>query len=250
MEILISKLLAFFLVLARVSGFFLATPFFSWGMLPARVRIGIAVLLSFFFAMINQPGIDPENVEMLEAGLLLINETIYGAGLGLIFVLVFSAVRVSGRIIERQMGLALARTFDPLSGERGRPIGLLLQMILILLFFAADGHHLLLMIISRSYENFPAGTIPEIGELAEGVTRAGATMLSAALRLCAPILAAFLLLLMVLAVLARIMPDMNILFISMPLRVGMGLLMLSVFLPFIKGFVSEFAGWMGKLLPL
>jgi flagellar biosynthetic protein FliR len=250
MDILISKLLAFFLVLARISGFFLTTPFFSWGMIPARVKVGIAVLLSFFFAMINSPGIDPDNTGMLEAGLLLANELIYGAGLGFIFVLVFSAVKVSGRIIERQMGLALARTFDPLSGERGRPIGLLLQMILILLFFAADGHHLLIMIISRSYESFPAGTIPEIEAIVEGVTNAGSTMLAAGLRLCAPILAAFLLLLIVLGVLARVMPDMNILFISMPLRVGMGLLMLSVFLPFIKGFVSEFAGWMGKLLPL
>ena len=63
-------------------------------------------------------------------------------------------------------------------------------------------------------------------------------------------LAAFLLLLVVLAVFARIMPDMNILFISMPLRVGLGLLMAGIFLPFINGFISEFTEWMGKLLPL
>ena len=75
-------------------------------------------------------------------------------------------------------------------------------------------------------------------------------MFVACLRLAAPMLAAFLLLLVVLAVFARIMPDMNILFISMPLRVGMGLLMASMFLPFINEFVSEFADWMGKLLPI
>ena len=75
-------------------------------------------------------------------------------------------------------------------------------------------------------------------------------MLIACLRLAAPMLAAFLLLLIVLAVFARIMPDMNILFISMPLRVGLGLLMAGIFLPFIKEFVSEFANWMGKLLPI
>jgi flagellar biosynthesis protein FliR len=42
---------------------------------------------------------------------------------------------------------------------------------------------------------------------------------------------------------------MNILFISLPLRVGLGLLMMVIFLPFINGFVAEFADWMGKLLP-
>ena len=75
-------------------------------------------------------------------------------------------------------------------------------------------------------------------------------MLMAGLKLAAPMLAAFLLLLVVLAILARMIPEMNILFISLPLRVGMGLLMVVVFLPFISTFVSEFAKLMEKLLPV
>jgi flagellar biosynthetic protein FliR len=63
-------------------------------------------------------------------------------------------------------------------------------------------------------------------------------------------LAVFLLLLVVLAVFARIMPDMNVLFLSMPLRVGLGLLMVGMFLPFINEYISEFTDWMGKLLPI
>jgi flagellar biosynthetic protein FliR len=86
--------------------------------------------------------------------------------------------------------------------------------------------------------------------LAGGVIKAGSAMFIAGLRLAAPILAAFLLLMVVLAVLARIVPEMNILFISLPLRVGLGLLMTTVALPFINGFVAEFADWMRKLLPL
>jgi len=54
----------------------------------------------------------------------------------------------------------------------------------------------------------------------------------------------------VLAVLARIMPEMNILFISMPLRVGMGLLMMALFMPFVYSFISEFTDLLGKLLPV
>jgi flagellar biosynthetic protein FliR len=70
------------------------------------------------------------------------------------------------------------------------------------------------------------------------------------LKLAAPILAAFLLLMVVLAVLARIMPDMNILFISLPLRVGMGMLMMAIFMPFIYSFMSEFTDLVGRLLPV
>jgi flagellar biosynthetic protein FliR len=63
-------------------------------------------------------------------------------------------------------------------------------------------------------------------------------------------LAAFLVLMVALAVLARIVPEMDILFISFPLRIGLGLLMVAMFLPFLAGFVAEFADWMGKLVPL
>ena len=75
-------------------------------------------------------------------------------------------------------------------------------------------------------------------------------MLIHGLKLAAPILAAFLLLMVVLAVLARMVPEMNILFISLPLRVGLGLLMVAIFLPFFSSFVGECARLMGKLLPL
>jgi len=123
-------------------------------------------------------------------------------------------------------------------------------MIFVILFLSANGHHLLLLIIARSYETFPAGQIPTLSTLVDGVVEAGSTMFVAGLRLAAPILAAFLLLMVVLAILARAVPEMNILFISFPLRVGLGLFMAAAFLPFINGFISEFAEWMGKLLPL
>jgi flagellar biosynthetic protein FliR len=80
--------------------------------------------------------------------------------------------------------------------------------------------------------------------------KAGSVMFTASLRLAAPMLAAFLLLMVVLAVLARMVPEINILFVSLPLRVGLGLLMAALFLPLISGFFSEFADWIGKLLPL
>ena len=109
---------------------------------------------------------------------------------------------------------------------------------------------MLLLTISKSYESFPAGSIPTVAVMTEVIIKGGSIMLLAGLRLAAPMLAAFILLMIALAVLARIAPEMDILFTSFPLKVGLGLLMMAVFIPFIDSFVSEFAGWMGKLLPL
>jgi len=250
MELMIEKLLGFTMVLTRISAFFIVLPVFGWKSIPVRIKVAITVLLTIFFSMITPSAIEPREVSALKAILLLANEATYGLALGLIVYLVFATVKFSGRIIERQMGLAMAQILDPLTGERAQPLGMLLEMIFILLFLSANGHHMFLLIISRSYEAFPAGSIPTTAVLASGIIKAGSTMLVAGLRLAAPLLAAFLVLMVALAVLARIVPEMNILFISLPLRVGLGLLMAAIFVPFINGFVSEFADWMGKLLPL
>jgi len=249
MSLYVEILLGFVMVLTRISAFFLVLPVFSWKNIPVRIKVGLTVLLAIFFSAITPLAIEPKRVYVLEAVLLIANEAAYGLALGLVASVVFSAVKLSGRIIERQMGLAMAEVLDPLTGERTQPLGSLLEMIFILLFLSANGHHLLLLIISRSYEVFPAGRIPSVPVLTAGVVRAGSAMFIAGLKLAAPMLAAFLLLMVVLAVLARIVPEMNILFISLPLRVGLGLLMVTIFLPFINGFVAEFADWMGKLLP-
>ena len=250
MELMIEKLLGFMMVLTRISAFFIVLPVFGWKSIPVRIKVAITVLVTIFFSMITPSAIEPREVSLLEAILLLVNEATYGLALGLIVYLVFATVKFSGRIIERQMGLAMAQILDPLTGEQAQPLGMLLETIFILLFLSANGHHMFLLIISRSYEAFPAGNIPTMAVLASGIIKAGSTLLMAGLRLSAPILAAFLVLMVALAVLARIVPEMNILFISLPLRVGLGLLMAAIFVPFINGFVAEFADWMGKLLPL
>jgi len=250
MEPMTEKLLGFVAVLTRISAFFLSLPVFSWKSIPVRVKVAMTVLLAIFFSMIIPLPIDTRRICSLQAGLLISNEAIYGLALGIIASVIFSVVRLAGRIVERQMGMAMAQILDPLTGERTQPMGSLLEMIFIILFLSANGHHLFLLTISRSYEAFPVGSIPTMPILADGIIRAGSTMFAASLRLAAPMLAAFLLLMVVLAVLARIVPEMNILFVSFPLRIGLGLLMAAIFIPFINSFVAEFADWMCKLLPL
>ena len=250
MDVTNIQLLTVAMAITRISVFFLVCPVFSWRGIPNQVKIVIILFMSIFFSMSAPAQLGTGKVTVLETILLMSNEAIYGFALGLISVLIFSAVKIAGRIIETQMGLSMAATLDPLTGETSNPLSMLLEMLFILLFLSAGGHHMLLMIISKSYEAFPACGIPDISVLLDGVVQAGSTMLIVALRLAGPMLAAFLLLLTVLAVLARIMPDMNILFISMPLRVGLGLLMAGMFFPFISQFVGEFSEWMGKLLPL
>jgi flagellar biosynthetic protein FliR len=250
MEPMVEKLLGFVLVLTRISAFFLILPVFGWKSIPVRIKVAVTLLVAVFFAVITPFTLDAGGVSVPEAVLMIANEATYGLALGLVTTAIFSAVKLGGRIVERQMGFAMAQTFDPLTGETAQPLGTLLEMTFIIIFLSANGHHMFLLTMARSYEAFPLGSMPTVAVLLRGIIESGSTMFVAGLRLAAPILAAFLLLMVVLAVLARIVPEMNILFISLPLRVGVGLVMAMIFLPLVNGFVAEFADWMTKLLPL
>jgi flagellar biosynthetic protein FliR len=250
MELMITKLLGFVLVLTRMSAFFMVTPIFSGESIPTRIKVVIVLFLSIFFSIVSPAVLPSGQVSELQAALLISSEAVYGLALGLVTIFIFFAVRLSGQIMELEMGLSMSEVLDPLTGENAESLSMLLEMIFILMFLSANGHHLLLTIISRSYQTFPAGSIPTIPFLIEGVVKTSSIMLIAALRLAAPMLVAFLLLLVVLAVMARMIPDMDIFFLSMSLSVGLGLMMIGTFLPFISGFVTEFADWMSKLVPL
>ncbi len=247
---LTGPLLNFVMVLTRLSAFLLVLPVFGSNGVPARIKVSMTMLLSIFFLWIIPMPVTTGQISVLESVLLISSEAVYGLALGIIATLIFSTVRLGAEIVEEQMGFAMAQILDPLTGETSQPLGSLLETIFILLFLSANGHHLFLTIISRSYSAFPAGTIPTVTTLTNGIIQAGSVMLVAGLKLAAPMLVAFILLIIVLAVFARMVPEMNIFFISLPLQVGLGLLMMVIFIPYISPFVSEFAELMNKLLPL
>jgi flagellar biosynthesis protein FliR len=247
---MIDRLVIFAAILTRVSAFFLVVPIFGWQALPVRIKVALTVMLSIFFCVVIPAKINAGNMSPLHIVLLLIGEATYGLALGLMIFCLFSVVKMAGMIVEHEMGMNMAQVLDPLTGEEADPLSSLIEMLFILLFLCVNGHHMLLLVVSKSYAAFPVGTVPTIRILVEGIVHAGSTMLVAGLRLGAPMLAALLVMLVALAFLARLVPEMNIFYISFPVRIVVGLMMASTFIPFVSGYLTEMANWMGKLLPL
>ncbi len=162
-----------------------------------------------------------------------------GTGLGPFGTLCFLAVQQGGRIAGMQMGFADAGIIDPGQGERSQPVSLFIEMTFILFYLVAGGHQVLIMIIARSYDVVPVGQALDIGGLLETLVMTGSTMMVFGLKLAAPVLAAFILLAVVLAILSKVLPEMNILMTSFPIRVGMGLLMAAAIIPMFDSFTTE-----------
>jgi flagellar biosynthetic protein FliR len=248
-DILITKTIGFVLVLTRLSAFFVCLPVFSWRSIPGVVRMSLGFWIAIFFANEIKMPFDPASITPLQAGLMMTTEAIYGGAMGLAAALVFWAVRVGGSIADQQMGFSMAEVLDPVSGEQTDMVAMVVEMLFLLLFLSAEGHHMLLMMLQKSYHTLPIGSVPDIGMLTNMVVQAGSVMLMSALKLAAPILALFMVLMVVLGVFARVLPDMNMLFESMPIRVALGLISLGIFLPLMLDYVKEYAMWMNRLMP-
>lgn len=249
MDLLTGKMFGFFLVLTRLGAFFLTAPVFSWQVLNEQTKVAIAVVLSIFFSALLPPAYTAADLQTLPCFLLLAQEALYGLCLGLVTFCLFAVVQQAGHFVEQQMGLTMAQVLDPFSGEQGNPLGMLLEILFILLLFSSNNHHLLLQIMARSFDGYPLGFPPGVGSLAESILLAGSHMFLLALQMAAPMLAAFLLLMVVLAFMARVAPETNVLFLSLPLRVGMGLVMIGFFIPYLNEYLNQFAQWLYRLLP-
>lgn len=246
----IAILLPIALILARVSGFFVIAPIFGQTMIPARIRVALVLLVTIFLAMTLPVTIAPQGVHWVRAAVLIVGEIVIGAAIALAARLVCMAVQQGAQIIGRQMGMMMANVVDPTTGQRQQPIAILFDMSFMTLFVIAGGHRLLLAMLARSYDAFPAGGGVDIAALTNGVIEAGSEMLLLSLKLAAPALAAFLVLGVLLGVMARVLPEMNILMASFPLRIALGVFLAVSIYPLLDGFVVEVTDWMDKFLTL
>ncbi len=240
--------LPFALILGRVSAFMTAGPIFSWQTIPVRVRVSLTLLVTIFFAIITpaDPGIMA--VHWATALWLLIKEILFGAALGLAVRLVYQAAQQAGLIIGRQMGFSLASVIDPVSGGQSQPTAMLFEITFALLFLVGGGHHLLLQLIGGSFDAFPINQTPSIAALAGGLVSAGSAMLLFALKLSAPLIAAFMVLSVVMGIIAKVLPEMNVLMMSLPLRVALGFFMAAAIVPTLEEFAHDLARWMNTSL--
>lgn len=248
-DLLGSQIFSFMLIFARIGGFFAAAPLFSWPVVPLQAKLTAALALAIFFGALTPAVVLLATDTTAYAIVALAGQTCYGLALGLLAYCLLAVIRLGGTIIEQQIGLTMAEVLDPFSEQPAEPIGMALEIFFVMMLLNTEGHHLLIRILGETFIRFGGAGLPSLGALFDSLMQASALMLMLALQLAAPILAAFLLLLVVLAFMARIAPETNILFLSFPLRCGLGLLAVGLFVPFLSNYLKAFSFWLTRLLP-
>ena len=233
-----SQLLAFILVLVRVSGIIATAPVFGSSNVPSQIKVVLSLMLALilypFIPLITVYPDRPDHYIMLIASEMLI-----GLVLGIIARFLFAAVEFAGTVIGFQMGLGMAMVFDPQSQEQISIVGKFENITATLIFLAMDGHLIVLQALVRSYSVLPPGGASISRPLVENLTELSASVFVIGLQIGAPLIVALFLANAIVGLLARSVPQIQVFVVGFPLTLMLGFLFLFFGMPFFAQAVHQ-----------
>ncbi|HTS40878.1 MAG TPA: flagellar biosynthetic protein FliR [Xanthobacteraceae bacterium] len=241
---------AFMLVFARIGTMTMLLPGLGELSVPSSVRLAIALVLSAILLPLHRSAYQIDMRSLGPVLLMLGQELMVGAVLGLLTRLAISALQVAGSVVAQQLGLGFVTAVDPTQGQQGLIVGNFLTVLGITLVFATDLHYLVIGALNDSYSLFKPGEVMATGDVAALFTRTTGTAFRIGVQLAAPFLVFGLLFNVGLGVLSRLMPQMQVFFIGLPLSILLGLLLLLLVVGTMMGtFVSYLQGVLINLAP-
>jgi len=241
---------AFLLTFARVGTMVMLLPGIGEQNMPMRVRLTMALVLTAVLLPAHQKAYTIDLSALGPLLLMAVQEILIGAVLGMTARLAISALQIAGSVVAQQFGLGFVTAIDPTQNQQGLLVGNFLTLLGITLIFATDLHHLVIEALNDSYNIFQPGEMPLAGDVAKHITQVVATSFRIGIQLAAPFLVFGLLFNLGLGVLARLMPQMQVFFIGLPLSILLGLLLLMLVVGAMMGtFIGYIEGVLGALTP-
>lgn len=224
--------------LTRILGLLASAPVLGNVSIPTPVKLGFALLLTILVlpTLPAIPQVDPGSGVGL---IILLQQIVIGLAMGFSMRIVFSAIEMAGEIVGLQMGIGFATFFDPLYSGQVQLIARFFGLIATLLFLTLDGHLQIIALLAQSFTTLPIGMDGLATTSFMTVTNWGAEIFMLGLRLALPILTALLITNLALGILTRAAPQLNIFAVGFPLTLGIGLLLMSLALPYFAPVLSQ-----------
>ncbi len=216
------------LLFARIGSIIMLMPGFGEGNYSMQGRLLFSVALSLVFLPILEPVLPALPSSAVALALLVSAEVIIGVFIGSMTRMMFAALHTAGMIISFQMGLSAAMLFDPSQGSQGSVVGNFLTVVAFVLIFATNLHHVFIYGMIDSYTLFVPGDALPWGDFAEYAGTLASDSFSIAFRLSSPLVVCGLLVYLAAGVMSRLMPQMQVFFVLVPLQVLLGFFILIV----------------------
>lgn len=237
------------LIMFRTGALLMTVPVFGHISIPRMLRVWLIVifaLMIFPSAVVSE--IQPPTTTF-QLAMVILSELAIGFAMGFAVIILFAAVQFAGHIIGLQMGLAVASIIDPMGAGRISIIGEFYYLLSLLVFLLIDGHHYVIEALVWSFEKIPlGGGVFEAG-LGEFIINLTGTLFIIALKLAAPVIITLFIVNVVMGIVARTVPQMNVFIVGFPLAIGVGLIMIQFSFPFFQNvLINAFRGLEGDII--
>ncbi|MBQ2801660.1 MAG: flagellar biosynthetic protein FliR [Lachnospiraceae bacterium] len=230
----------FFLILVRISAFIAVAPYFSMSQVPNRVKSGLSLAISvLLWFMVPSGTIAYETV--IDYAIIVLKEAIVGLLIGFAASICNYIILFAGRIIDMDMGFSMVNVFDPVTKEQVSISGTLYNYLVMLCLVCSGLHTYVLRALIDSYQVIPINeAVFNLNGLYQGMVEFLGDYVIIGFRICLPIFMSIMVLNVVLGVLAKVAPQMNMFVIGMQLKILVGLVVMFVtvyLLPSISNFI-------------
>lgn len=216
--------------LTRILAMIASSPILGNKQVPARVKIGLSVLLAILIA--PTVGEMPQvSIGSAHGLLIVVQQIIIGVAMGITMRLIFTAVEMAGELAGLQMGLGFASFYDPINASHNPIISQWMGVIATLAFLALNGHLYMISTLAKSFQTLPIGGMMPDKEL-YGVVSWGGSIFAYALQISLPILAALLITNIALGILTRAAPQLNLFAVGFPITLAIGFFVLILSTPY------------------
>jgi len=215
----------FLLVFSRVGTALLLIPGIASAQFPARMRLGLALAMTFILTPILINQLPPMPAQIPTLFVLIASEVMAGAILGTIPMILISVTEVAGSIISLSSGLASTLTYDPIIQQQTGIASGFLSATAMVLIFITGVHHLFIQAIIDSYSLFIPGTAPDAGDTAQIIARNVADTFRVGVQMSTPFLLVGFAYSLGLGILTRLAPQVPVFFVAMPLQLIVSLIL-------------------------
>jgi flagellar biosynthetic protein FliR len=247
MTVSLVHLLVLFLIFIRILAVFMTAPFFNSRSIPMVAKLGLAALLTLILLPVAQSLLDTDRIAVpsgLPAFLMMIApEILLGVLIGYVSNLVFIGLAIASSLMGMESGFRAANVLSPFMNIPSSALDQFYSLLALTLFLIIDGHHMLLKAVIRTFEISPPGAFMMGAITTERLVTFSAQMFISALQIALPIIGTLLLTNLGLGLVARAVPQIQVFFVGLPLKVGLGFITMAftlvLTLTVMKGFFAD-----------
>lgn len=234
------RVLAFFLVLARISPLFLLAPLFSSKLVPSRVKTVLALGLAIGLSPVVATDMRLPTDVMDIAGLLA-KELLVGTAFAYTLAATFAALSVAGSFLDTTIGFSFGSLVDPVNGNNSAILSMMYSTIGLMVFLAIGGDAWVIKGLAKTYDVVGLLEYPSINHVVAGATESFTKIFTSALQVAGPVLLALILTDAAFGMVTRVVPTLNAFQVAVPAKVVLGLMLIGTSMPFV-------ANWLGAEL--